>query len=204
MLSISSSKRSAAIPRRCKRSCNWPPASTTALISKCARACGRPLLQLVNALWPAIQDGILSNLGKGHRFLHLIGPELVGAEQREGNHLLIGRMLLEDFSDEELEEHLFVVVQQLNIGRGKLGGDDEALRLAELNLRAGKRTKNSMAYGPAAKLFQAGRQLLPASASGPWRTLALCCPSRVRASKSPRRSSGNSPNTASICVAAPS
>ncbi|MCP4399377.1 MAG: GAF domain-containing protein, partial [bacterium] len=57
------------------------------------------------------------------------------------------------------------IVNQLNWGRTLIESPDDMLRLAELNLRAGKKAKASTAYQPALRYFTMGTEILP---EGSW------------------------------------
>jgi PAS domain S-box-containing protein len=61
---------------------------------------------------------------------------------------------------EELEEKIFEIVNQLNRGATLIHSRKERDRIAELNLIAGKRAKNSTAYASALSYLAAGRALL--------------------------------------------
>ncbi len=75
-------------------------------------------------------------------------------------HLKIGRLLLANTSEEELEDNLFDVVNNLNEGRELIKEFAEKQKLAELNLSAGKKAKASAAYQPAFNSLKNGMELL--------------------------------------------
>ncbi len=74
-------------------------------------------------------------------------------------HLQIGRLLLDRSSPEALEEHIFDVVNQLNIGAALMSDKTEKYRLAELNLAAGKKARTSTAYESALGYLSVGALL---------------------------------------------
>ena len=80
--------------------------------------------------------------------------------ERAAAHLRIGRALAARTAPEELEEHIFEIVNQLNRGAALIDLPEERERVAELNLIAGKRAKTSTAYASALNYFAAGRALL--------------------------------------------
>ena len=72
----------------------------------------------------------------------------------------IGRTILENVSKAYSENVIFEIVDQLNKGFELISDDQEKLELAEMNLRAGRRVKNSSAYEAAFTYFQAGLKVL--------------------------------------------
>ncbi len=75
-------------------------------------------------------------------------------------HPEIGRLLLEDTPERNLEELLLTVVDHLNISSDLLKTRDEKLKLVHLNLRAGLKAKASTAYASALAYLTAGADLL--------------------------------------------
>ncbi|XXX72945.1 AAA family ATPase [Sorangium sp. So ce134] len=96
---------------------------------------------------------------------------LLSEEQKKKVHLQIGRSLLELFRGDELEERLFEVVDQLDLGRDLLAGA-ERVELARLNHRAGIKARRAAAFGPALAYFRTGLGLLP---DGAWRSHYELC-----------------------------
>lgn len=108
----------------------------------------------------AVRAEFMLRRGDTYKFLHdrvqqaayMIIPE----EQRSWVHLRIGRILLERTREEDLEEKVFNIVNQLNIGVQYVEDEGEKRRIAELNLLAGRRAKASAAYQSAASHLRAG------------------------------------------------
>ncbi|NJK74451.1 MAG: AAA family ATPase [Microcoleus sp. SU_5_6] len=102
-----------------------------------------------------------------YKFLHdriqQAACSLIAPENREGVHLKIGRLLLENLSESEQKEKIFDIVNQLNIAVRLIDGAGDRLQLSLLNLAAGKKAKESTAYTPAISYLTAGQQLLPAN-----------------------------------------
>jgi len=92
---------------------------------------------------------------------------LITDTDKQSIHLQIGRLLLANTPEAELEEHLFEVVNQLNAGRELIEERSEKHRLAELNLSAGKKAKASAAHQPAFQYLNTGIALLEAES---WQT----------------------------------
>jgi predicted ATPase/signal transduction histidine kinase len=102
-----------------------------------------------------------------YKFLHdriqQAACSLIAPENREGVHLKIGRLLLENLSEIEQKEKIFDIVNQLNIAVKLIEDAGDRLQLSSLNLVAGKKAKESTAYTPAISYLTAGQQLLPAN-----------------------------------------
>jgi len=85
---------------------------------------------------------------------------LIPDNERSIIHRRIGRTILENVSKAYSENVIFEIVDQLNKGFELISDDQEKLELAEMNLRAGRRVKNSSAYEAAFMYFQAGLKVL--------------------------------------------
>ncbi len=136
-------------------------------------------------LWVSVEEGLVLPLDKsygfapdlssgitpveiGYRFLHdrvqQAAYALIPEDSRSQVHLTIGRLLLGRESPYSLSEQLFDVVNHLNYGRALVTSAEERLRLAELNLAAGRKAKVSAAYPSALTYFTVGTELLSDSA----------------------------------------
>lgn len=73
---------------------------------------------------------------------------LIQQESRKLFHLTIGRRLLLSLDEEELQQHLFIVVSQLGLSLKKIK-EDEAESVAELFLQAGVKSAQSSSFGKA-------------------------------------------------------
>lgn len=137
-------------------------------------------------LWPAVEQGLVLPLSEGYKFLLTyegdeLPPEaadvgfkflhdrvqqaaysLIAADLRTELHLRIGRLLLD--SRPEPGDLLFDVVGHLNQATALISSPAERLRLAELNLQAGKKAAASTAYAPALAYLETGAGMLPADA----------------------------------------
>ncbi|MBN1209986.1 MAG: AAA family ATPase [Myxococcaceae bacterium] len=147
---------------------------------------GQPVDETAGMLWSAIHEGLLVPEGEGPRFARAGTPEelvvqdasyrfvhdrvrqaaysLLSEEQRKGFHLQLGRRLGEGLLEDESDERLFEVVDHLNLGSERMTDPAERLRLAWLNLRAGRKAKASSAFGPALAYLARGLGLLPEEA----------------------------------------
>jgi len=82
-------------------------------------------------------------------------------EQKQKTHLSIGRLLLQKTPDSALEENIFDIVNQLNLGLELITQTPDKEHLAALNLIAGVKAKKSTAYEAAVKYLNIGLGLLP-------------------------------------------
>lgn len=112
----------------------------------------------------AVYTGLIDQLDGAYRFLHdriqQAVYSLIPDEHRVDTHLLIGRKLLANMSGDQLADHLFNVVAQLNRGAAVLTDSREKAQLATLNLRAGRKAKASAAYASAGVYLAAGLAML--------------------------------------------
>jgi len=87
--------------------------------------------------------------------------ELLSEEARKAFHLRIGRWLEQNVPAEAFETAVGLIVDELNRAADQLP-EAETIRLADLNDRAGRRARGTVAYASALGYFQAGLRLLPA------------------------------------------
>lgn len=136
------------------------------------------------ALWKALQEGLVlpqSDIYKfylgdtettqncehdtlHYKFLHdrvqQAAYSLIPGEQKTSTHLNIGQLLLKSSSEVEKQEKLFDIVGHLNLGQCLISQPSDRQELAQLNLQAGIKARNSTAY-PAARIYlQTGINLL--------------------------------------------
>ncbi|MEQ9365723.1 MAG: hypothetical protein RIF32_15875, partial [Leptospirales bacterium] len=89
---------------------------------------------------------------------------LIPEDERSRIHLTIGRQILKDSTESEIEEDIFNIINHLNMSYELVEDPAEKLSIARLNLDAGKKAKLSSAYDPAARYLKVGMELLPADA----------------------------------------
>ncbi|MEG4915268.1 ATP-binding sensor histidine kinase [Microcoleus sp. B7-D4] len=100
-----------------------------------------------------------------YKFLHervqQAAYALISDYHKQEIHLKIGNFLLQNSPPEQLEEHIFDTVNQLNLAREIIRSQLEKFQLSQLNLIAGRKAKASAAYELALKYLTAGIELLP-------------------------------------------
>jgi PAS domain S-box-containing protein len=118
----------------------------------------------------AVEAGFILRSKDSYHFLHDRVQEaaysLIPHELRAEAHLRIGTLMASHTPPDKLEEGIFEIVNQLNRGHQLVTSIAERERIAELNLIAGRRAKNSTAYASALKYAQAGRRVLT---DGTWK-----------------------------------
>lgn len=119
----------------------------------------------LNDISEAISQGVIHEVGDMYEFHHDRIQEaaysLLSDKEKTLYHHYIGRLTLEDNPEEkEVNNKLFYIVDQLNLGRNLLKHKSEKEKLVRLNLKAGIKAKESAAYEPALKYFSMGIHLL--------------------------------------------
>ena len=101
-----------------------------------------------------------------YKFLHdrvqQAAYSLIPEDQKQSTHLKIGQLLLNNTPPDKLEENIFDIVNQLNVGIDTISEQSEKTQLAELNLTAGRKAKAAAAYEAAVKYLRVAMELLPA------------------------------------------
>jgi len=121
--------------------------------------------QMHGQLWEAVRAGLIFRSGDSYKFLHDRVQEaayfLITEDSRAEAHLQIGMLLAAQTPPDKLEETIFEIVNQLNRGSHIITSIEEIERVAELNLVAGRRAKDSTAYASALNYLLSGTALLP-------------------------------------------
>ncbi|MDF0554850.1 AAA family ATPase [Kamptonema sp. UHCC 0994] len=136
------------------------------------------------SLWNALQEELILPITEGYknfiqtdakfniesitnptyRFLHdrvqQAAYSLIPEYQKPATHLKVGQLLLQNASEMEREEKLFDIVEHLNLGKELIAQAKEREALAQLNLKAGQKARNSTAYAAAKVYLQIGIDLL--------------------------------------------
>ncbi|MEG4492013.1 AAA family ATPase [Microcoleus sp. D3_18_C4] len=136
-------------------------------------------------VWKALQEGLVipitevykffhdsesvevaqaSELSVPYKFLHDRVQQaayfLIPESQKQSTHLEIGQLLLRNTPEAEIQDKIFDIVNQLNMGVELIEYQTERDRLAQLNLMAGRKAKASTAYAAANIYLQTGIELL--------------------------------------------
>ncbi|BAY62150.1 serine/threonine protein kinase with two-component sensor domain [Calothrix brevissima NIES-22] len=136
-------------------------------------------------LWRSLQEGLVIPenstykffQGKGHDvetvdnitvsylFLHdrvqQAAYSLIPETLKQATHFQIGKLLLANVSKEEQGSKIFAIVNHLNQGFVLHQSQEERSELLQLNCIAGRRAKESTAYGVAVNYFTVAQSLLP-------------------------------------------
>ena len=120
---------------------------------------------VLEALQAALAGGYITPVENNRfRFIHdriqQAVYSLIPDEDTSAVHYRIGSLLLEKVSKEQLESQLFAIVNQLNQGLALIHSEEKKEMLAELNLRAGIKARESSAFQPALAYFETGVGLL--------------------------------------------
>ncbi|AFZ56044.1 AAA family ATPase [Anabaena cylindrica FACHB-243] len=106
-----------------------------------------------------------------YKFLHdrvqQVAYGLIPDGRKKESHLKIGQLLLNNLDQSLKEEKIFDIVNHLNIGAELINSQVERYNLAQLNLIAGSKAKDSTAYESAVKFFNRGLEML---ATDSWQT----------------------------------
>jgi len=132
----------------------------------------------IKALWPSLTDDLIIPLDEHYqtaeagtqalaryRFIHdrvqQAAYSLVLPEQRQNLHLRIGQYLKDSTPNSTLDKTIFDITNHLNLAVEIINQPHERIQLAELNLRAGIKARESAACEGSAEHFQRGLTLLP-------------------------------------------
>lgn len=120
-----------------------------------------PVSTIVENLTIAVQEGLIAQLATGvsdeidllktrYKFLHdrvqQAAYALIDDQEKQPVHLEIGRLLLANRKIDAQNDFLFEIVGHLNLGSPLIQAIEQKLELATLNLKAGKKAKQSAAY----------------------------------------------------------
>jgi predicted ATPase/signal transduction histidine kinase len=148
--------------------------------------------EIASDLWIAIQEGLVIPMNEAYKlftdeqpinnleynfsdtqeirisykFIHdrlqQAAYALIPETEKKATHLKIGQLILKKITSDQLEEYLFEVVNQLNLGVDLILEELQKYELAHLNLLAGRKAKLSTAYETAIRYFNVALKLLAA------------------------------------------
>ena len=160
-----------------------------------SRVIGRPQAEILEALLPAVAQGVLLPLSDAvatlgadpssrvlrrslefkfsHDRLHQAVDALTPEAEKRAVHLRIGRLLCSEPLADDDAARIFDRVLHLNAATSLITDPKERIDLARLNLLAGKRAKSSAAFHQALSYLVQGRSLLGAEGWNEHLELAL-------------------------------
>ncbi|HEY9665610.1 MAG TPA: AAA family ATPase [Coleofasciculaceae cyanobacterium] len=104
-----------------------------------------------------------------YKFLHdrvqQAAYSLIPDDEKKQTHLKIGELLLAHTPETEIEENIFEIVNQLNIGAELITQQSQNDEVARLNLIAAQKAKTATAYETALRYLERGIELLNPSQS---------------------------------------
>lgn len=133
-------------------------------------------------LWPVLEEDLILSVNGAwmskeaipgtdipkFKFLHdrvqQAAYAMVDEPDKKAIHLQIGRMMLDNLSEDKISENIFDLANNLNIGASLVQTFTEKIKIAELNLLAGRKAKSSAAYNPANNFYSRGLHILPGEA----------------------------------------
>ena len=101
-------------------------------------------------------------LAFGHDKIQQAAYDLVPDADKPLAHLLVGRSLLQGLEPEELDANLFLVVNQLIVGKSLLSNEDDKRGLAEMCIQAAKKASRACDFETATSYLHISKDLLPA------------------------------------------
>ncbi|MGD1808630.1 AAA family ATPase [Dapis sp. BLCC M126] len=96
----------------------------------------------------------------GHDRIQQAAYSLIPLSQKQNIHYQIGKIILANTSESQLNENIFKIVNQINIAEDLINDDLEKEQISKLNLIAGQKAKLSTAYEAAKGYFNLGIKLL--------------------------------------------
>ncbi len=137
-------------------------------VSTLVKALGGHEAEVGAALEQAMRAGLVVCRNGKYRFVHDRVQEaaygLIPDDERAQAHLEIGRTLLANLDESELESHVFAVAGQFNRGTERVSDPAEVARLLGLNLLAGRKAQRAAAFVSAQDYLSRAASLLPIDA----------------------------------------
>jgi diguanylate cyclase (GGDEF)-like protein/PAS domain S-box-containing protein len=140
----------------------------SAQTAELAMSCGLSEQDTQAALSQAARAGFVLCRGDSYSFLHdrvqEAAYELIPAASRAALHLQIGRLLMSDRMPAQIEERVFEIVNQLNLGASLITEQSERSQVAALNLLAARKAKAHAAFHAAAAYLASAIPMLSSDA----------------------------------------
>ncbi len=117
-----------------------------------------------NLLSLSVTEGLIIVYEDAYKFAHDRIQQaiysLIPEDEKQAMHLLNGQSLTANYNESELDDRLFDLVKQWNLGAEKIENKKEKNNLASLNLRAGNKAIISTAFPQALFYFEKGYEIL--------------------------------------------
>jgi len=121
-----------------------------------------------------IESGlIVQNYQFRHDRIQQVAYSLIDRNHQKIVHLQIGRLLLKNFNCDKQQDQVFTLVDHLNKGFKLIEDREEVINVLELNVYAGKKAKESIAYVAARDYLQFARNAFPGDVWGERYDMAL-------------------------------
>jgi predicted ATPase/class 3 adenylate cyclase/tRNA A-37 threonylcarbamoyl transferase component Bud32 len=141
---------------------------------------GKKASEIAETLWPALEVEIIIPLNGNYRLvitddhfdvtykfhhdrIQQAAYLLIEEGRRKSLNLEIGRVLFRNGTEAERNNSLIELVRHFNEALSLITDAEEKIRLAEMNLKAGRKAQSAVAYHSALQYFKTGIQLLPDS-----------------------------------------
>jgi len=127
---------------------------------------GMSIKEIASPLTDMLSAGYIKSSWNDYSFSHDKVYEaayaMISPDERQEIHYKIGKSLLNNFDSNELNEKIFDIVNQLNLGSKIILENHEEYMVSELNFQAGIKARLSVAYESAAIYFTSAMNILPA------------------------------------------
>lgn len=124
-------------------------------------------------LLEAVNEGLIIFNRKRYQFVHDKIHEaaylLTSDDEKKEIHLLTARTVLNSSSEKNFQKKFLYIVDQYNKGLDLITETDELENLARMNLDAGKKAKNAIAYKAAAGYFNTGLAIIKSLSTDYWK-----------------------------------
>ncbi|MBF0119810.1 MAG: response regulator [Desulfobacterales bacterium] len=135
-------------------------------------------IKTVEVLFEALKENLILPIDNSYKFISIFNVHLnipyrfshdriqqaaysmIEESDKKKLHFKIGRLLLNNLNEEAQEEKLFDIVNHLNFGIDLIYEQNEKDKIIELNLKAGKKAKNSAAYSNAYEYLLKGLDII--------------------------------------------
>ena len=104
---------------------------------------------------------VIQNYKFRHDRIQQAAYALVDRDRRKMVHLQIGRLLLANLDRNEQQERIFTLADHFNKGLESIENRSENVKVSELNLYAGKKAKEAIAYSAARNYLQTAQNHFP-------------------------------------------